>query len=725
MITLEPPFYSVRGHTVLRDHADPDLHHVLPLRARLARTDEGPEFTLYKYRRDLTDNPELDPTQAAGAGMAFLTIDATITDSELEAIRGEVRRLAGRPNVRVAPALFKTGVAQLLVAQPEDGKLLTVARTEVPVSPASPHRATFALSLSAEGAALIEQAAQGGDVPAGVTYQFDLDGLLPALHATVKMDYERIYDRFAASIGFEYQMVRVELDAELAWLRENGLIDIDIIEFSSEQEHAWQRKLVEELVRQRVSQDFFRPGMPPSPTEGNKGGALANVLTSILGDSEPTASSAMFVGKLKYQRTDELRTFRMQFDGRSAVALVHTCVGMLANQWEEDETPRIREIDTDDDFFDHLRVTVRPAIDFASHPDLTGAVVHLAHGEDRTSYAFSAQEQAPQVFSDAMDGPVDDRYSWSLDLSFDDTHGRGPGTLSVGPFETNARQLVVQPQDHFRARTVRLDAGPLVEGSVTGFRVALAVPDTDIRDELMLDAATEHLTWRVRQPAGEGPIPVTVRVDWLDGDGVPQEGREEPLEGDHVVALGPFRDVLEVRVLPNLDWNAVLWAEMSLRYRDEDHVFEKTVRFDRNTPTDPVSIRIPLLDPDKRSYEISPLIQHADGTVEQPDGWEEVDRPVVVLGPEPRRTKTIRIARLGSMGDALAMRVDLTVGDEPFAVLFTPTDSPQATVELPLTDDGLLEYSYRITTITMEGEQELRSGDSGSPLLVVTAQPDA
>ena len=106
--------------------------------------------------------------------------------------------------------------------------------------------------------------------------------------------------------------------------------------------------------------------------------------------------------------------------------------------------------------------------------------------------------------------------------------------------------------------------------------------------------------------------------------------------------------------------------------------------------------------------------------VEQPDGWEEVDRPVVVLGPQPRRTKEIRIARIGSMGDALAMRVDLWVEDEPFALLFTPTDPPQATVALPLTDDGLA-YSYAVTTIGIDGEHELRRGDSTSPLLVVTS----
>ncbi|MEM7152828.1 MAG: hypothetical protein AAF799_08295 [Myxococcota bacterium] len=721
MITLEPPFYSVRGTTVLRDHEDPDQFYALPPRARLSRGEEGPEFVLYKYRRDLTDNPELDPTRAVGAGMAFLTSDASIADNELEALRTEVSRLAGRQNARVSQPLFLSGKAQLLIGDNRDDGMITVARSEVPVSPAAPHRATFALDLTAEGAALIEQAVAGGAVPAGMTYEFGFDGLLPALHATVKMDYDRVYDRFAASIGFEYSAVRVELDAELAWLRENGYIDIQITEFSSEADHKWQRQLVDELVRMRVAQDFFQPGMPPSPTAGSQGGALANMLTSILGDGEPTASSAMFVGKLKYQRTDELKTFRMEWSGRSAVSLIHTCVGLLTNQWDEEEgeTPKVLEIDTDDDFFDHLRVTLRPAIDFDSYPDLREVVVHLAHGEDRTSFAFNADAVEPAVFTDAMDGPRDDTYRWSVDLSFDDTNGQGPGSISVGPFESTSRQLVVQPQDHFRSRAVRLVAGPLVAGSVTGFRVSLAVPDTELSHEIVLDEATPETTWRVRQPAGEGRIPVQVRIDWLDGDGVPQEGKWEDLEGDHLVALGPFRDVLEVRVLPNLDWQAVLWGEVALRYMDEDHVFEKTLRFDPGSPPEAVAVQVPLLDPQKRAFEVSRLIQFADGTVEQSDDWEPLERPVVVLGPKPRRTKQIRIARLGAFGDALAVRIDLMVDDEPFAVLMTAADSPQATVDLPLDEDGQLAYSYTVTSIGIEGENELRAGESTSPLLVI------
>ena len=74
MLTIEPPYYSVRGITIFRDHAIADQFYYLPGAVALARTgsDQRLAFTLYKYRRDLTGNPALDPSKARGAGLALI-----------------------------------------------------------------------------------------------------------------------------------------------------------------------------------------------------------------------------------------------------------------------------------------------------------------------------------------------------------------------------------------------------------------------------------------------------------------------------------------------------------------------------------------------------------------------------------------------------------------------------------------------------------------------------
>ncbi len=67
MLTIKPPFYQIRGVTIFRDHERPDDFYYLPPRAALARQGDRLSCTLFKYRRDLTDNPALDPTRARGA----------------------------------------------------------------------------------------------------------------------------------------------------------------------------------------------------------------------------------------------------------------------------------------------------------------------------------------------------------------------------------------------------------------------------------------------------------------------------------------------------------------------------------------------------------------------------------------------------------------------------------------------------------------------------------
>src|SRR5690349_5879192 len=158
MLTIEPPFYQIRGVTVFRDHADPDQFWVLPPPPRLVRDEEGgPAFTLYKYRRDLTDNPALDPTRARGAGLAMFEVEAALERPVL--LQAEVAGLSGRPDARLSPVLFRSGEVRALLAHAE-GDSFVEDLAESRVAPiASPHRAAFALALTAEGATLFEQAA--------------------------------------------------------------------------------------------------------------------------------------------------------------------------------------------------------------------------------------------------------------------------------------------------------------------------------------------------------------------------------------------------------------------------------------------------------------------------------------------------------------------------------------------------------------------------------------
>jgi len=194
MLTIEPPYYSVRGITIFRDHADQDQFYYLPGAVALARTgpDQALAFTLYKYRRDLTDNPALDPSKARGAGLALMETEIPL--AKPQAVLADLSSQAQRPNAKLSPVFFRSGVVHALAAHSSGDTMIEdlVESSTAPVT--SPYHAAFALALTAEGATLFEQAAKGGTIPVGVVYEMKFLALTPSLHARVTMDYDRIYD---------------------------------------------------------------------------------------------------------------------------------------------------------------------------------------------------------------------------------------------------------------------------------------------------------------------------------------------------------------------------------------------------------------------------------------------------------------------------------------------------------------------------------------------------
>jgi hypothetical protein len=285
-----------------------------------------------------------------------------------------------------------------------------------PLTP--PHRSAFAVALSAEGATLFERAAAGGELPFGVVYDLRFLALSPSLNARVTMDYERIYDRFAASVGFTYY-VSVKLDVDLAWLLQNEAITIEITAFSDAEDARRQQERVLDLVKARVVADFFRSGIPPRQEQGT--GVLGELLGGMMGGSgEVTSASAFFVLKARYEAVRETRHHEMLFAGRTAVELPHTAVGLISTlAGDEDSGIRVEQLDLDDPFFSALDVKVASAVDFESLPDLTAAAVHLAHGDHRKSFELTPEANAAGRFQVPLTDPRGDEYTWEAEYHFD------------------------------------------------------------------------------------------------------------------------------------------------------------------------------------------------------------------------------------------------------------------------------------------------------------------
>ena len=726
MLTIEPPFYFINDTTVFRDHQDPALFYFLPGLPKLAESAGGQAFTLYKYRRDLVDNPDSDPTRAKGGGLAMLEVE--IAPPNIPALQDEVARQSGRGDARLVPVMFASADVHALIAHADGDKMISDLVETHPVQLVAPHHAAFALALTAEGATLIDRAARGGSVPVGVVYEMRLRALTPSMHARVAMNYDQMYDSFSASLGFTYY-VSAKLDLEIASLIERDLIHIEITSFTDAADQERQRQLVMGLVTARVQSDFFRTGLPPSEDAAAPSGALAQLLGGMTGGSKVTSASALFVLKAKYEVVKQERDFVLIYDGRTTVELTHTCAGYLSTMTKDGPEPDIKEIDLTDPFFATLKLQVDSVVDFAALADLRTVSVNFSFADHRTGFLFSPTAAGPFGFEAALAHPAADDYQYDVDYDFDSDAGAGPSRISAGPFKSRNRVLVIDPLLHFRYRRVRFALGPLDLARVPQLRIHARVPgDPDGADDLasadfFLNAdAREHL-WRVHLPSTAQPIRVLARTEWEDAQGQPHPGDESEVTGDAYLALGPYRGVMSIMLQPATDWSRVNQLLVEIRYQNGEDVVDR--RFDFTAAGKGVAqvMDIPLLDPARRQYQWRQTFVNADGTSDGID-WATADFDVLVVGERKKTTADLRIEWVGATGDILGLRVDLWAttpsGDEQnLSIFMRAPGETEKTATLPLDTDGKLNYRFEVRKLTAGGEGLVRSGQGQTTALLV------
>lgn len=725
MLTIEPPFYQLRGVVIFRDHERPDAFYYLPSRAALATQDDRLSCTLFKYRRDLTDNPALDPTRARGAGLA--QFETEVPAARVAVLEAELASLSGRPDAKLSAVLFRTCQVHAIVARQQQDKFIEDL-VETRAAPLTvPHHAAFALALSAEGATLFEAAMNGGQLPVGVAYEMRFLALTPSIHARVSMDYERIYDHFSASVGFTYY-VSVKLDVDLTWLVEHDLIKIEITSFTDDADQQRQRELIMNLIALRIQKDFFRSAVPADPEPG-MAGPLGQMLNGLLGSSSSgiTSASAFFVLKARLEVVREAKTFEMFYDGRTAVEVTHVVSGFLRTLADGEVAGRVLEIDLDDPFFSTLHVEVSSAIDFEEMADLKEAVLTISAAGHTESFSFRKDDNVSHRFEVALTDPRRDEYTWDVEFIFDSTNGTGEPRVTAGPFKSRRRVLVVQPLDHLHYQRLGALLGPLDPALVPRLHVSLRLKDEEAqanvaKTELRLTADHPSELWRVHLPPRRKPLRAFARTDWEDPSGQVHEGEEVEVTSDRYVALGPYRDVLDVLVQAAVNWTNASTLRVELRYADGNQVASRQLTFTKDAaPSERVAF--PLRDRTKRTFEWREVLVRADGTARETE-WTSTDKTLLVAGAEAATTGDVRIVWVGDAANVFGLRVDLSVarddGSTETRSTFLRAGQADATIAVPLTD-GQLVYRWEVRRIDAAGETLVRSGEGRSNLLVVQA----
>ncbi len=288
MLLLGSKTMTIDGITVFFDHADPAQFWYLPAPVRLARRaeDHRAAFTFIKYK----------PAAVAGGakGGGFVTFEVNLkldTEQERRILSKLTSVSRGRPKLAVVP--FDEGTVQCIALniQGAGGTAATSAAAgtfnavekilgaSVP-SLHGDNSAAFSLTLSQEGATILEEAFEKGTTPIGVIYDLKFTGMRPALDVKITADFKRVYDHFSAGLNAQVYFVQAGIDAGFEKLVQDGVIKIEVFNFTGDADLKEKEKWVLDFFKDNLLSEWFKPTLTPGQLAG--GMAQAESLDNII-----------------------------------------------------------------------------------------------------------------------------------------------------------------------------------------------------------------------------------------------------------------------------------------------------------------------------------------------------------------------------------------------------------------------------------------------------------
>lgn len=284
MLLLGSDAILVEGVMVYPDHADANQFWYLPAPVTLETTGEGDDkrqqFSLIKYQPDVV-------AQGKGGGFLMFTTALALSPEQEARILARVSALATDPSAaRVTAVSYDDGTVQCIAlglqgssdtaapaSQPG-----TVTITEKILGAVTPSlfgddNASFSLSLSEEGATLVERSFEDGMTPIGVLYDLKFTAVRPALDVKITADLKKVYEGFSAGLAGEAYYVTASIDAAFEKLKQDGVISIQVINLTTDEENKRKEDLALDLFKQQLVGDWFKPSLADGKAEVDVGAA--------------------------------------------------------------------------------------------------------------------------------------------------------------------------------------------------------------------------------------------------------------------------------------------------------------------------------------------------------------------------------------------------------------------------------------------------------------------
>ena len=270
---------TVDGVTVFGDHADPLQFWYLPAPVSLAHRppDDRVDFTFIKFK------PAAASSGAKGGGFLMFQSSLRLPKQTENKILGELAGMVTGGEPRITPVLYDEGKVHCIaldlegaggtVAAPApEGSFRVVEAIHGATIPSlgGDNVAAFSLSLSQEGAIIVEKAFEQGATPVGVIYELKYTGLRPALHVEITADYERIYNHFSVGLEGQYAWFRLGIEAGFEKLVQEGAIQIKVIDFTGASDKSDKEKWALDFFKENLLKDWFEPTLTPGKEIGGE-----------------------------------------------------------------------------------------------------------------------------------------------------------------------------------------------------------------------------------------------------------------------------------------------------------------------------------------------------------------------------------------------------------------------------------------------------------------------
>jgi hypothetical protein len=270
MLLLNAQSWTIEGIQVFADHADPAQFWFLPGPVRLSRRREDgrAEFTFLKVRAAQAG------TEARGGGFLMLSVDMLLDPALERRILSKLSAFSrGRPRLSVVP--FDEGTVRVIALDLDSGG---DGATRAPLPPGgfravetalgattpsldAANRASFSLTLTQEGATILDQAFQKGGTPVGVIYELKYSGMRPSLEVTITANMERVYRQFAVSGDAQVMFLRTGIDQAFERLVQDGAIKVKVLNFANAADASEKEKWALDFFKDHLLEKYFTPSL--------------------------------------------------------------------------------------------------------------------------------------------------------------------------------------------------------------------------------------------------------------------------------------------------------------------------------------------------------------------------------------------------------------------------------------------------------------------------------